>query len=195
MADNPITLYHDPDFLQFNPEFTQLQALQQRQLSSIHVPGGSSDAARALWEWILADPEAKAWVDGQPDEWGMVMNPAYGVVVGSSPDSFPKADPYCYQPRQVTNVPTPYTPPQLCTIDWLPPATSFGNAAANTRRAFDGARIGEDTLNPPLVRVAVLEALATTGLQPACVPVGHRLRVRGAVRHPDGAAQSCRGQR
>ena len=148
-ANSPRTLFDDPDFLRFNPEFSQFQVLQARQLSSIQIPSGTSDAARALWEWVLADPEAKAWVDGQPDQWGMVMNPAYGVVVAANPDSFPKADPYCYQPRQVTNVPTPYTPPQVCTIDWLPPATSFANAAANTRRAFDNARIGEDLGNPP----------------------------------------------
>ena len=30
------------------------------------LPDGNSDAAQQVWEWILADPEAKAWLDGSP---------------------------------------------------------------------------------------------------------------------------------
>ena len=147
---NPRHPYEDPDFVQFNPEFAQLQMFQGRTLSGLNLPAGNSDTARQLWQWVLSDPEAKAWLDGGPDEWGMVVNPAYAVVTSGTPESFPKADPYCYQPPDVTNVPEPYTPPKLCTVDWMPPATGFSNAAANTRRAYDGARIGEDLANPPL---------------------------------------------
>lgn len=149
VVDNPRHLYEDPDFLRFNPEFAQLQMFQGRTLSGLNLPTGNSDAARQLWQWILADPEAKAWVDGTADQWGMVVNPAYAVVTAEAPESFPRADPYCYQPADVTIVPEPYTPPKLCTLDWMPPATGFGAAASNTRRAFDNARIGEDLANPP----------------------------------------------
>ena len=59
----------------------------------------------ALWNWVLADPEAHAWLNGQPDQWGMKVNPIYstnpsvnpsGVAFGTPvPESFPKSDPYC----------------------------------------------------------------------------------------------------
>ena len=31
----------------------------------------------ALTAYIDADPEARAWLDGKPDPWGMVVNPNY----------------------------------------------------------------------------------------------------------------------
>jgi hypothetical protein len=154
LQTNPRHLYEDEDFIRFNPEFAQLQMVQGRTLGGLHLPAGNSDAARQMWQWILADPEAKAWLDGTPDEWGMQVNPAYAVVTGSVPDSFPKADPYCYQAPDVTIVAEPYTPPPLCTIDWMPLASNFGDAAANTRRAFDNSRIGEDLANPPQERAS-----------------------------------------
>lgn len=146
---NPTSPYSDPDFLRFNQEFAQQQLTQGRQLSGLHLPAGNSDAARTLWEWVLSDPEARAWVDGEPDEWGMVMNPAYDVVVAAEPQSFPKADPYCYQAPAVTVFAEPYLPPPLCTLDWMPQANGFADAARNTRRAFDGARIGQNLADPP----------------------------------------------
>ncbi len=148
-AENPGSPYGDPDFLQFNEEFAQQQLSQGRQLSGLHLPTGNSDAAQTLWEWVLSDPEARAWVDGEPDEWGMVVNPAYDVVVSSAPQSFPKADPYCYQAPPVTVFAEPYSPPPLCTLDWMPTANGFADAARNTRRAFDGARIGQNLADPP----------------------------------------------
>jgi len=38
----------------------------------------TSDAATEVWKWILADPEARAWLDGTPDN-GMVVNPLYSM--------------------------------------------------------------------------------------------------------------------
>ena len=71
------------------------------------LPARNSDLARQLWTYVLADPEAKAWLDGEPDEWGMKVNPIYATTAAANPngaafadpvpDSFPKADPYCHQ--------------------------------------------------------------------------------------------------
>ena len=43
------------------------------------TPSGRSDLAVRLWEYVLADPEAKAWLDGTPDQSGMIVNPWYST--------------------------------------------------------------------------------------------------------------------
>lgn len=151
LAGNPQHPRLDPDFLQFNPEFADLQIFESRTFSGLQLPAGNSDAARQVWEWVLADPEARAWLDGEPDPWGMQANPMYatraeknptGVAFADPvPDSFPKSDPYCYQPSASGSG---VVPPALCGTDWMPYTRGFGESAAITRRAFDGARITEN---------------------------------------------------
>ncbi len=150
---NPQHLGLDPDFLQFNPEFQELQIADSRVFSSLELPAGNSDAAQQLWEWILADPEAKAWLDGQPDDWGMKVNPVYATAAGANvnglpfgdpaPNSFPKADPFCYQaaPRGPGNS---IVPPPICGTDWMPYSRGFGETAQITRAASDGAKVVEN---------------------------------------------------
>ncbi len=150
LAANPSHMGQDPDFRQFNPEFSELQIADGRAFSGLQVPAGNSDVAQQLWEWVLADPEARAWLDGQPDEWGMVVNPVYATVAAVNstgiafgdpvPSSFPKADPYCYlgPARGVKNA---VVPPPLCGTDWLPYKRSFAETAKVTRAASIGARI------------------------------------------------------
>jgi hypothetical protein len=146
--NNPQSLVNDPDFIQFNPEFALLTS-DNRNVSSLTVPAGNSDAAQQLWEWILDDDEARAWLDGAPDSWGMVVNPVYstnpevnttGFPFGSpSPVSFPRSDPYCYQPPPLGS--QGIVAPPLCGTDWLPYAGGFDLAAQITRRADDKAKI------------------------------------------------------
>ncbi len=151
LEDNPDHLGEDEDFLRFNPEFRELEPVWRKEFSGLLLPSGSSDAARQLWEYVLADPEARAWLDGRPDEWGMQVNPVYATTAGASsagqpfaagaPDSFPKADPYCYQ-APVT--PTGIVPPALCGTDWSPYAQSLRETARSARAATDGARLEEN---------------------------------------------------
>ena len=157
---NPGHLGLDPDFLQFNPEFTVLQITDGRPFSSVQLPAGNSDAAQQVWKWILADPEAKAWLDGTPDQWGMKVNPVYstntavnptGIGFGDpAPTSFPKADPYCYHaPSRGPNASV--VPPPLCGTDWLPYKRSLSETAQAARIASDGAKIVD---NPNAVSAA-----------------------------------------
>jgi hypothetical protein len=145
---NPLDMLGDPDFLRFNPEFTLWQSGSSRAAGGLSLPIGSADLATQVWEWILADPEASAWLAGKRDEWGMGVNPVYNTKAGSNssgvafaeptPDSFPKSEPYCYQePKLFTGV----TPPPLCSLDWTPYAAGFADAAKVTSTASDGARI------------------------------------------------------
>jgi len=150
MATNPAHLGVDPDFLRFNPEFDLLEITQGRTFSGLQLPGGNSDAAQQVWEWVLADPEARRWLDGTPDEFGMKVNPVYATTAAANstgsafanplPTSFPKADPYCYQaPAQ--GVGGSIIPPLLCGTDWLPYQTGYAETAQAARIAYDGARI------------------------------------------------------
>jgi hypothetical protein len=151
LASNPAHMGADPDFLRFNPEFAQQQISDSRTFSGLQLPAGNADAIQQLWAWILADPEAKAWVAGAPDEWGMTVNPVYltdaaknptGVAFADPlPTSFPKSDPYCYQaPNHGTGV----VPPELCGTDWLPYTRGLSDSAAITRAAADGAKIDDN---------------------------------------------------
>lgn len=152
LEGNPRHMGLDPDFLQFNPEFELLQIASGRNFGGLVLPGGTSDAARQVWEWVLADPEASAWLAGAPDPWGMQVNPIYlttpenpaGIAFADPPpDSFPKSDPYCHvaPPRGHNDS---IVPPPLCGTDWMPYALSFGDAARRGRAADDRARIVEN---------------------------------------------------
>jgi hypothetical protein len=148
MTSNPTHLGVDPDFLQYNPEFALMQITDSRTFSGLQLPEGNSDAAEQVWEYILADPEARAWLDGQPDEFGMKVNPRYATVAAANPtgipfadplpNSFPKADPYCYQAPPLPNT---LVPPALCGTSWMPYNRGFADSAQITRAASDGAKL------------------------------------------------------
>ncbi|MFZ6004521.1 MAG: hypothetical protein ACOYXM_11385 [Actinomycetota bacterium] len=145
---NPLVLFSDPDFLQFNPEFALWSVGSSRNAGGLILPAGTSDAASQLWDWVLADPESAAWLAGEPDGWGMVVNPVYATTAAHSstgfpfgspvPDSFPKSDPYCYQSPKVNIV---EVPPLLCGLDWMPYASGLTETASRTALANDGSRV------------------------------------------------------
>ena len=63
----------DPDFRALNPNWAQFTTNP-----AIVLPGpAGADAIRQLWRWILGDAEAKTWIAGTPDTWGMSINPYY----------------------------------------------------------------------------------------------------------------------
>lgn len=80
-----VFLNQDPDFQSLNPtNFNQFTTNP-----AIVLPGPSgADAIRQVWRWILADTEARAFLDGTPDPWGMTVNPYY----------LPKGDPKAVVP-------------------------------------------------------------------------------------------------
>lgn len=144
---NPQQVGVDEDFLRFNPELRLLRT-DSKNMGGFVAPSPGSDAAKALWEWVLADPEARQWLAGAPDPWGMRVNPYFttsaaqnpqGAAFGDPvPDTYPKSDPYCYQGPPVGSLKV--VPPPLCGLDWLPYAGSLRDAARAARAATDGAR-------------------------------------------------------
>ncbi len=159
LANNPETIFQDPDFLQYNPEFADLSSQYQVDAGTLIVQESSSDAAQTLWKWVLADPEARAWLNGTPTpdgtSGGMYVNPAYttnsnyqylsqassSVFGTSTPENYPKSDTYC---ESVTGAGDPpiggQEPRPLCLQDWSPYALTMNAAAQDAAEANDQAK-------------------------------------------------------
>jgi len=99
---NAINLTRDPDFLAINDPEWQYQSLLGAGIADALIPQGRSDAAWAVWSYILADAEARAFLEGDPDPWGMIVNPWWSIDATINPsgealtlprEDFPKADP------------------------------------------------------------------------------------------------------
>ena len=82
LAHNPLNITDDPEFIALNPGITQnangigLVANTEAE-SELMALSSDSDVMQALTTYINDDPTARAWLNGTPDQWGMVVNPAY----------------------------------------------------------------------------------------------------------------------
>jgi hypothetical protein len=74
MQDSPGSLNADPEFVALNPGLRQTEQEAGAVLMSLSE---SSDVIRAISGYIAGDPEAAAFVAGEPDPWGMRVNPSY----------------------------------------------------------------------------------------------------------------------
>ncbi|MGN8247143.1 hypothetical protein ACTHAM_000815 [Cellulomonas soli] len=77
MSDNPLSLNTDPEFVELNPGLSDIAEEARATVLSLSE---ASDVMTALTSYIAADAEAMAFVHGQPDPWGMVVNPSYQDV-------------------------------------------------------------------------------------------------------------------
>lgn len=136
VAGNPDTVVGDPEFLALNPDFTDLV---YPNLSDILVPIGQSDAAQTLWNWIVSDPDARDFLAGKPDPFGMHVNPAFQGM--SATDELPKNDAYC-RPFNDDRIPQ-------CTLERRPYAASLHDAARSASRGDTQARETWDPLATP----------------------------------------------
>jgi hypothetical protein len=102
LGKNARNLTLDPDFLAINDAEWQYESLISPSLSDLLVSQGRSDSAWQLWRYITSDPEAAAFLAGEPDKWGMRVNPwsstnaelnSTGSALVLPRDNFPKADP------------------------------------------------------------------------------------------------------
>ncbi len=93
LSTNPVNIRHDPEFLALNPEFEQF--VNSAGPTGLMVPIGNEDVFAQLWKWIKADTDAKAFLAGTPDPYGMVVNRYYqtlDIPNDATINSFPKAD-------------------------------------------------------------------------------------------------------
>jgi hypothetical protein len=117
---NPLSIGSDPEFKKDNPDFTKQLDLP---FGDMLVPLGQTDLATRLWQWILADPDAKAFLTGSPDPWGMKVNPVYQTQSWPQ-DNFPKSDLYCIKLRADDGLEHDW-----CTLDMHPYANNMHDAA------------------------------------------------------------------
>jgi len=133
VANNPWDLATDPEFIQLNPQFGELKFPA---LGHMVTTIGQTDSARLVWDWIWADKEARAWMKGQADPWGMVINSLYERASYPRSD-YPRTDNACiqYTDRVVS----------LCTFDLFPYA---GDIAAAARAASRGDTLSRAVYDP-----------------------------------------------
>ena len=129
-ADNPRTLYQDPEFLRLNPDFDNWLSeggfVPPTQMADVLVSANDTDAYRVLWGWILGDRDARAFLDGTADGAGVLVNPYYKGQINTGTSSFPLLDPTC-----VDNLEPPEADefPLLCQINNHPRVEDDTDAA------------------------------------------------------------------
>lgn len=73
---NPSDMGKDPEFQALNPG-VQPPGYNRESASAILALSSDSDVMYALTSYIWSDPEARAWLEGKPDPWGMKVNSHY----------------------------------------------------------------------------------------------------------------------
>ena len=102
LGPNAQNLTKDPDFLAVNDLEWQYQSIVGIGISDVGTPLGRSDLANRVWEYIMADEDARDFMAGKADPWGMRINPWFctddlinptGIPLAVPRRDFPKADP------------------------------------------------------------------------------------------------------
>ncbi|MBG0852927.1 hypothetical protein I2W78_14000 [Streptomyces spinoverrucosus] len=137
VSGNPRSIGMDPEFQQLNPGLEDLATNERLAPLGLAVSSENSDSARLVWDYILADRDAKEFIEGEQDPWGMKVNPKYeDGVISDSLDYFPKAD----LTSTTLNCPGGSTPIQLTRTgqDVVPYVTDMHEGALKVRRGDIG---------------------------------------------------------
>jgi len=151
-APNPLNMADDPEFQALNPGIPSVIGdLAGASASTLLVQSADSDAMLALTSYIEADPEARAWLSGKPDPWGMVVNSNYkGIKL-----------PVTQWPLLDTYVPPSLAQPQVnpclasSKIPWLTlvasPVESMATITLDLQYNVSDSEIGCDASSSPAV--------------------------------------------
>jgi hypothetical protein len=150
LSHNPLNITDDPEFQALNPGISTSTEVAATLLDL----SSESDVMYALTSYINSDPEARAWLNGKPDPWGMVVNPAYKGI--SLPiNTWPLLDTYepksLYTPGDndcLFHTPVPYLPLVAAPVQRLSQislAMQFAIANSQTvcSQPFQGVSTGE----------------------------------------------------
>jgi ABC-type phosphate transport system substrate-binding protein len=141
-SSNPAHIGLDEEFLELNPDFLEFQ--DNAGPAGILQPIGNADVFRQLWQWIIADDDAAAFLDGTADDWGMVVNNYYrnlDIPDDTSLESLPKADLSTYL--------APDAGQAYGTFELRPYASDLHDAGLRTRRADAGTKVVWDPSRTP----------------------------------------------
>jgi hypothetical protein len=75
LRGNPLNLLADPEFTALNPGLPSSSVVEAE--ATLQSLATDADLTWALTRYLDADPDARAWMDGEADPWGMKVNPAY----------------------------------------------------------------------------------------------------------------------
>jgi hypothetical protein len=97
LKDNPLDIVADPEFRALNPGMmTTKNAYNAVPASTLYSMSSDSDVMQAITSYIQADPDARKWLNGEADPWGMKVNPKYkGIALPLN--SWPQSDPFVLQ--------------------------------------------------------------------------------------------------
>ena len=193
---NARTMVQDPDFLAVNDTEWKHQLMVSTSLADMLIPSGRSDLAVQLWRYVLADAEARAFLAGKPDPYGMVVNPWYSTNAEVNPngtaldlprESFPKADPI-EKPDTTVSDPANGTGP-VNLVTWRPYTADFENGAYYALRG-DGLLLGawDKFSAPPKYGKAVRELIGSQRVMAlTTTAAAHRYQtVTASLRNPAG---------
>ncbi|WP_460626901.1 hypothetical protein [Intrasporangium mesophilum] len=193
----PLSLIDDPEFKALNAtsilsdDVTEIRN-DRRELARIYVAPDASDGVKELWEWILGDADARAFLDGKPDEWGMTVNSYYQGLsryesAGDVLSNIPRLEEAC---TDVAIGNGSGSTQRLCALDAAPYVNSLDQAAALTSRGQpsgsesfvdDVGNIKQAKPEPQLVGQRALIALTDTP------SAARRGLVSASLRNKDGA--------
>lgn len=165
LGANPRTIVQDPEFQKINGDEWSAQIIVGASVADVLTPSGRSDIAVRLWEYVLADADARAWLNGADDGHGMFVNPWYSTNADVNPigagldlplDSFPKADP-SEKPDETQTDPANGTG-AINLVTWRPYTSSFADSAYHVLRG-DGMILGawDKFSTPPKFGTSVRE--------------------------------------
>jgi hypothetical protein len=172
LKGNPDTFVNDKEFQELNPGFPALQGTPR----SLMVPLQSSDTTRLVWNWLQSDADARDFLSGKPDPWGMKVNPYFkdlNLAKSTELTDYPKVDP------TTTDAVGNGVPPLTYSLTDLDPYTADMHDGAvrtlrgNNNRTIQWSGVWNSTNPPPklvndspqLGRRAVLAIVDTASAQ------------------------------
>ena len=108
LGSNPLSINRDPEFQKLNPGLSTISQEAGATLMSLST---SSDVISTLTGYLARDADARAFLAGKPDPWGMKVNPFYKNISVPRPQ-WPLLDTYV-PPSQLECLkqnPAPYLP-------------------------------------------------------------------------------------
>jgi len=144
IGGNPLNITLDPEFQALNPGIPESSTLEAA--AALQVFSASSDLIWALTSWINGDPEARGFLNGTPDPWGMKVNGSY-LGLSLPLDNWPLRDdfmaPQWYQDQNAcyAKSPTPFmqliaNPPN--NLGAVALNMQYANSSVSTVCRFDG---------------------------------------------------------
>jgi len=152
---NPLYLSRDPEFVELNRGGGFPDNLDQGQLI-VTGPSGS-DAISQVWAYLRADDDARAFLAGEADPWGMTINP-YFLPQGHKNAQVPVvAEQTTSQGRSLDPVPGQWKPVGLANGD--------GTPMCLCDTAVDTVSKSDDTPMPRLVQPQLNQTVRYDSLQ------------------------------